>query len=137
MLAALDELASTIMTVMVLFTSMSVTVFLKLWGLALWTDVSDHHGVDLRWIGMRFWSTITQHRQPSITWSALPSVERKALWLGEVKWLGDRKRIISVTEDGITLYVCSLRVRVLYFRSVLRARVLYLPCKPLTSGLES
>jgi hypothetical protein len=65
------------------------------------------------------------------------SSERKALWLGEVKWLRDRKRIISVTEDGITLYVCSLRVRVLYFRSLLRARVLYLPCKPLTSGLES
>jgi hypothetical protein len=45
LLAALDKLASTIMTVMVLFTSMSVTVFLKLWGLAPWTDVSDHHGV--------------------------------------------------------------------------------------------
>ena len=24
-------------------------------------------------MGMRCWSTITQHRQPSITWSALPS----------------------------------------------------------------
>src|SRR4029453_14770784 len=65
------------------------------------------------------------------------SVERKALWLGEVKWLRDRKRVISVTEDRITPYACSLRVRVLYFRSILRARVLYLPCKPLTSGLES
>jgi hypothetical protein len=32
-------------TVMVLLTSMSVTVFLQLGGLALWTDVSDHHGV--------------------------------------------------------------------------------------------
>jgi hypothetical protein len=65
------------------------------------------------------------------------SIERKALWLGEVKWLRDRKGVISVTEDGITLYVCSLRVRVLYFRSLLRVRVLYLPCKPLTSGLKS
>jgi hypothetical protein len=45
LLAALAKLASTIMTVMVLFTSMSVTVFLKLGGLAPWTDVSDHHGV--------------------------------------------------------------------------------------------
>jgi hypothetical protein len=44
-LAALDKLASTIMAVMVLLTSMSVPVFRKLGGLAPWPDVSDHHGV--------------------------------------------------------------------------------------------
>jgi hypothetical protein len=44
LLAALDKQASTIMAVMVLFAVMNVTVFLKLGGLAPWTDVSDHHG---------------------------------------------------------------------------------------------
>jgi hypothetical protein len=45
LLAALDKLASTIMAVMVLFAVVNVAIFLKLGGLALWTDVSDHHGV--------------------------------------------------------------------------------------------
>jgi hypothetical protein len=45
LLAALDKLASTIVAVMVLFAVMNVPVFLKLVGLAPWTDVSDDHGV--------------------------------------------------------------------------------------------
>ena len=45
MLAALDELASAVVAVMVLFAVMNVPVFLKLGGLAPWTDVSDNHGV--------------------------------------------------------------------------------------------
>src|SRR5262249_32434938 len=42
---ALDELASAVVAVMVLFAVMNVPVFLKLGGLAPWTDVSDNHGV--------------------------------------------------------------------------------------------
>jgi len=45
LLKALDELASTVIAVMILFAVVNVPVFLKLWGLALWTDVSDNHDV--------------------------------------------------------------------------------------------
>jgi len=51
LLEALHELAPTVMTVMVLFAVMNVTVFLKLRGLALWTDISDDHGVLLTCAG--------------------------------------------------------------------------------------
>jgi hypothetical protein len=45
LLAALDKLASTIVAVMILFAVVNVPIFLKLGGLALWTDVSDNHSV--------------------------------------------------------------------------------------------
>jgi hypothetical protein len=45
LLAALDKLAPTVVAVMVLFAIVNVAIFLKLGGLALWTDVSDNHGV--------------------------------------------------------------------------------------------
>ena len=45
MLTALDKLASTVVAVMILFAVVNVPVFLKLGGLALWTDISDDHGV--------------------------------------------------------------------------------------------
>ena len=42
---------------MVLFAIVNVTVFLKLWGLAPWTDVSDHHGVLLTSAG---WGSLNE-----------------------------------------------------------------------------
>jgi hypothetical protein len=45
LLEALHALAPTVVAVMVLFAAVNVPVFLKLGGLAPWTDVSDHHGV--------------------------------------------------------------------------------------------
>ena len=50
---ALDELASTVVAVMILFPVVNVPVFLILGGLALWTHISDDHGcaVDLRGMG--------------------------------------------------------------------------------------
>jgi hypothetical protein len=45
LLEALNKLAPTVVAVMVLFAIVNVAIFLKLGGLALWTDVSDHHGV--------------------------------------------------------------------------------------------
>jgi hypothetical protein len=44
LLEALDKLASTVVAVMIVFAVVNVPVFLKLWGLALWADVSDDHG---------------------------------------------------------------------------------------------
>ena len=52
LLEALDELASTVVAVMVLFAVMNVTIFLILGGLAPWTDVSDDHGVLLTSTGL-------------------------------------------------------------------------------------
>ena len=40
-----DKLPSAVVAVMILFTVVNGPVFLKLGGLAPWTDVSDHHGV--------------------------------------------------------------------------------------------
>src|SRR5262249_29540312 len=45
LLAALDKLAPTVVAVMVLFAIVNVPIFLKLGGLAPWTDVSNNHGV--------------------------------------------------------------------------------------------
>jgi hypothetical protein len=43
--AALDELPPTVVAVMILFAIVNVAIFLKVGGLALWTDVSDNHAV--------------------------------------------------------------------------------------------
>jgi hypothetical protein len=45
LLEALNELAPTVVAVMILFAVVNVSVFLKLGGLTPWTDVSDDHGV--------------------------------------------------------------------------------------------
>ena len=45
LLEALDELASTVVAVMILFAVVNVTIFLILGGLAPWTHVSDDHGL--------------------------------------------------------------------------------------------
>jgi hypothetical protein len=63
LLAALDKLASTVVAVMVLFAIVNVAIFLKLRGLAPWTDVSNNHSVLLTSAG---WGRVlvTQNRHP-------------------------------------------------------------------------
>jgi hypothetical protein len=52
LLTALDELAPTVMAVMVLFTVTNVTIFLKLGRLTLWTHISDDHDLLLTSAGL-------------------------------------------------------------------------------------
>jgi uncharacterized protein len=77
LLAALDELASTTVAVMILFPVVNVPIFLVLRGLASRAYVSDDHGLLLTSTGLIRVFGQQYHRNwwASITWPSLPATE--------------------------------------------------------------